>query len=161
MENKFKHLKSFENYGHDYDQVDNKPMDKMDMVSMLDNDDSCEYSKDELMKMSNEELEDMCSNINEGFFDFFVNMINNMDKGGKAKDFLEDMPKKIKSYIRLGKKTNGKKGLMKEPTAEQLSKVTSEAEKDGYLGNLSAKDGKLVYIPAKDVKSRSKASSSI
>jgi len=159
MEKKFKHLKTFESYGSEENYKEN-PMGKEEMVSMLDQDKSCDYTKEELMKMSNKELEEMCSGLNEGFFDWFVDLINNMDKGGKAKDFLEEMPGKINSLIRVGKKGD-KRGLDGQPSEEEIKRATQEADKDGYLGKLSAKDGKLVYISSKDAKSRSKTTTSI
>ena len=119
---------------------------------MLDADDSCEFSKDELMKMEDDELTDMCSNLNEGFLNFFVNLVNNIEKGGRGKLWLEKLPNKIKSLLRLGKKGD-KRGLSKEPTADEVARVTSEADKDGYLGRVSVKEGKLIYINSRDSKS--------
>ena len=159
MKNNLKHLKAFENYGSE-EVEKNKPMNKGEMVSLLTKDDSCEYSKDELMKMGDDELKDMCSNLNENFFTWFVDLVNNMDKGGKAKDFLEEMPGKITSLVRVGKKGD-KRGLDGQPSQEEIQRVTKEADTDGYLGNISAKDGKLVYISSKDAKSKSSRTTSI
>ena len=86
--------------------------------------------------------------LNEGLIDWFVKIVNNMDKGGRAKDFISEMPSKIKTLKRI----KGDKGLKSEPTPEEMSAIIKMADKDGYLGKLSVKDGKLAYIKASDIK---------
>jgi hypothetical protein len=127
-----KHLKTFENYSN--------KKDKSEMINFLVENNGFRRSSLE--------------SLNEGLLDWFVKVVNNMDKGGRAKDFISEMPQKIKTLKRA------KGGLKEDPTTEEMALVMQQAEKDGYLGKLSAKDGKLVYMGG-DSPSRSKRTTSI
>jgi hypothetical protein len=68
----------------------------------------------------------------------------------KKEDLISDYWKKGGMWNRtINKKTN--KPFVTKPSKEELSQILIDAEPDKYEGKIGHKDGKLIYVPSKDI----------
>jgi hypothetical protein len=65
-------------------------------------------------------------------------------KEDRKKDFESKLQPKIRSWV--------SKGVIDQPTEEEMTSFISAADIDNYAGSVQYKDKKLVYVNSKDTK---------